>query len=133
MDFDNFCSFFACQSILAEEQQTKHTNSCFLSFSASLDKQLIHRGGIIVEWEIFWLEIPVSTGSYLGRSIIDGPNGRHHASSVVPAKPSWKIESVIKVFLLIRLDNGLRNIFFRNKLFCFSRYILRKLKLSESV
>ena len=59
MDFDNFCSFFECHSILAEKQQTKQTNYSFLSLSASLDTQDTLQGGIIVEWKKFWQEIPV--------------------------------------------------------------------------
>ena len=39
MDFDNFCSFFECHSILAEKQQTKQTNYSFLSLSPFLDTQ----------------------------------------------------------------------------------------------
>ena len=49
MDFDNFCSFFECHSILAEKQRTKQTNYSSLSLSASLDTQDTLQGGIIVE------------------------------------------------------------------------------------
>ena len=59
MDFDNFCSFFECHSILAEKQRTKQTNYSSLSFSTSLDTQDTLKGGIIVEWKKFWQEIPV--------------------------------------------------------------------------
>ena len=59
MDFDSFCSFFECHSILAEKQLTKKTNSSSLSLSASLDTQDTFQGGIIVEWKKFWQEIPV--------------------------------------------------------------------------
>ena len=59
MDFDNFCSFFECHSILAEKQRTKQTNYSSLSLSASLDTQDTFQGGIIVEWKKFWQEIPV--------------------------------------------------------------------------
>ena len=59
MDFDNFCSFFECHSILAEKQRTKQTNYSSLSLSASLDTQDTLQGGIIVEWNNFWQEIPV--------------------------------------------------------------------------
>ena len=59
MDFDNFCSFFECHSILAEKQRTKQTNYSSLSLSASLDTQDTLQGGIIVEWKKFWQEIPV--------------------------------------------------------------------------
>ena len=62
MDFDNFCSFFECHSILAEKQQTKQTNSSFLSLSPSLDTQDTFHSGIIVEWNKFWQEIPVCFG-----------------------------------------------------------------------
>ena len=51
MDFDNFCSFFECHSILAEKQQTKQTNYSFLSLFASLYTQDTFQGGIIVEWK----------------------------------------------------------------------------------
>lgn len=59
MDFDNFCSFFECHSILAEKQRTKQTNYSSLSLSGSLDTQDTFQGGIIVEWKKFWQEIPV--------------------------------------------------------------------------
>ena len=59
MDFDNFCSFFECHSILAEKQRTKQTNYSSLSLSASLDTQDTLKDGIIVEWKKFWQEIPV--------------------------------------------------------------------------
>ena len=49
MDFDNFCSFFVCHSILAKKQRTKQTNYSSLSLSASLETQDILQGGIIVE------------------------------------------------------------------------------------
>ena len=58
-DFDNFCRFFECHSILAEKQQTKQTNYSSLRLSASLDIQDILQGGMIVEWKKFWQEIPV--------------------------------------------------------------------------
>ena len=64
MDFDNFCSFFECHSILAEKQRTKQTNYSFLSFSASLDTQDTLQGGIIVEWKKFRQEIPVCNPEY---------------------------------------------------------------------
>ena len=38
---------------------TKHKNYCSLSLPASLDTQQILRGGIIVEWDKVWPEIPV--------------------------------------------------------------------------
>jgi hypothetical protein len=59
LDFDNFCRFFECHSILAEKQQTKQTNCSSLSLLASLDTQDIAQGGIIVERKKFWQEIPV--------------------------------------------------------------------------
>ena len=59
MDFDNFCSFFECHSILAEKQRTKQTNYSSLSLSGSLDTQDTFQGGIIVEWNTFCQEIPV--------------------------------------------------------------------------
>ena len=65
MDFDNFCSFFECHSILAEKQRTKQTNYSSLSLSASLDTQDTLQGGIIVEWKKFWQEIPVCLGKYV--------------------------------------------------------------------
>ena len=58
MDFDSFCSFFECHTILAEKRQTKQTNSSSLSLSASLDTQDTFQDGIIVEWKKFWQEIP---------------------------------------------------------------------------
>ena len=58
-EFDNFCSFFECHSILAEKQQTKQTNYSSLRFSASLDTQDTFQGGIIVERKKFWREISV--------------------------------------------------------------------------
>ncbi len=61
MDFDNFCSFFECHSILAEKQRTKQTNYSSLSFSASLDTQDTLQGGIRVEWKKFWQDIPECT------------------------------------------------------------------------
>ena len=64
MDFDNFCSFFECYSILAEKQLTKQTNYSFLSLFASLDTQDTLQGGIIVEWKKFQQEIPVCAGVY---------------------------------------------------------------------
>ena len=63
MDFDNFCSFFECHTILAEKQRTKQTNYSSLSLSASLDTQDTLQGGIIVEWKKFWQEIPVWSGT----------------------------------------------------------------------
>ena len=63
MDFDDFCNFFECHSILAEKQRTKQTNYSSLSFSASLDTQDTLQGGIIVEWKKFRQEIPVWSGS----------------------------------------------------------------------
>ena len=63
MDFDNFCSFFECHSILAEKQRTKQTNYSSLSLSTSLDTQDTLQGGIIVEWKKFWQEIPVCSKS----------------------------------------------------------------------
>ena len=45
MDFDNFCSFFECHSILAEKQQTKKTNYSSLSLSPSLDTLDTLQGG----------------------------------------------------------------------------------------
>ena len=39
MNFDDFCSFFQCYSILAEKQRTKQINYSSLSLSASLDTQ----------------------------------------------------------------------------------------------
>ena len=65
MDFDNFCSFFECHSILAEKQRTKQTNYSSLSLSASLDTQDTLQGGIIVEWKKFRQEIPVCNTSCL--------------------------------------------------------------------
>ena len=59
MNFDDFCSFFQCYSILAEKQQTKQINYSSLSLSASLDTQYTLQGGIIVEWKKFRQEIPV--------------------------------------------------------------------------
>ena len=59
MDFDNFCSFFECHSILAEKQRTKQTNYSSLSLSPSLDTQDTFHSGIIVEWKKFWQEITV--------------------------------------------------------------------------
>ena len=62
LDFDDFCRFFECHSILAEKQQTKQTNYSFLSLSASLDTQDTLQGGMIVEWNTFWQEIPLCLG-----------------------------------------------------------------------
>ena len=59
MNFDDFCSFFQCYSILAEKQRTKQINYSSLSLSASLDTQYTLQGGIIVEWKKFRQEIPV--------------------------------------------------------------------------
>ena len=70
MDFDNFCSFFECHSILAEKQQTKQTNYSFLSLSASLVTQGTLQGGIIVEWNKFWQEIPVCSGFQTVKKIL---------------------------------------------------------------
>jgi hypothetical protein len=49
MNFDDFCSFFQCYSILAEKQRTKQMNYSSLSLSASLDTQDTLQGAIIVE------------------------------------------------------------------------------------
>ena len=57
MNFDDFCRFFLCYSILAEKQQTKQIDYSVLSLSASLDTQDTLQGGIIVEWMKFWQEI----------------------------------------------------------------------------
>ena len=60
MDFDDFCRFFECYSILAEKQQTKKRNYSSLALSASLDAQdTLWVVNIIVEWKKFWQEIPV--------------------------------------------------------------------------
>ena len=59
MDFDDFCSFFEFHFILAEKQRTKQTIYSSLSLSTSLDTQDTFQGGIIVEWNKFWQEIPV--------------------------------------------------------------------------
>ena len=72
MDFDNFCSFFECHSILAEKQRAKQTNYGFLSLSAFLDTQDTLQGGIIVEWKKFRQEIPVChaiNGMYIHEGI----------------------------------------------------------------
>ena len=37
MDFDDFCRFFECYSILAEKQRTKQTNCSFLNFFVCFD------------------------------------------------------------------------------------------------
>ena len=65
MDFDDFCRFFECYSILAEKQQTKQTNYSSLTLSASLDTQDILWDGIIVKWKKFRQEIPVYNESPL--------------------------------------------------------------------
>ena len=59
MNFDNFCSFFECHSILAEKQQTKQTHYGSLNLSTSLDTQETLQDGITVEWKKFWQEITV--------------------------------------------------------------------------
>ena len=69
MDFDNFCSFFECHSILAEKQRTKQTNYSSLSLSPSLDTQDTFHSGIIVEWNKFWQEIPVWAGTRVNSGI----------------------------------------------------------------
>ena len=54
---------------LAEKQQTKETNHSFLSLSASLDIQDTLQGGIIVEWNKFWQEIPVCLPGWSGQKL----------------------------------------------------------------
>ena len=49
MNFDDFCSFFQCYSIVAEKQRTKQINYGSLSLSTSLVTQDALQGGIILE------------------------------------------------------------------------------------
>ena len=60
IDFDKFCRFFECHSILAEKRQTKQANYSSLSLFASLDTQdTLHDG-----MKKVWPEIPVWCYSY---------------------------------------------------------------------
>ena len=70
MDFDNFCSFFECHSILAEKQRTKQTNYSFLSLSASLDTQDTLQGGMIVAWKKCLQEISVCKWANINNKVI---------------------------------------------------------------
>ena len=69
-NFDNFCSFFECHTILTEKQRTKQTDYSSLSLSASLETQDTFQDGVIVDWNKFWQEVPVCRGGQIVHPIL---------------------------------------------------------------
>ena len=106
MDFDNFCSFFECYSILAEKQQTKQTSYSSLSLFASLD---IQDSGITVEWKKFRQENQVWP-----TTLLLAPYGFSYLPTALPpfSLSTWPKEMVhiYKSLLVVALQHFLLSI-----------------------
>ena len=113
MNFDDFCCFFQCYSILAEKQRTKQIDYSSLSLSASLDNQYTLQGGIIVEWKKFRQEIPVCSAQWFEK----------YSNEALPFPNfSWKFQIIPTIFFPLNSNCtdllDLRNIREQTKNFC---------------